>query len=300
MDWYKQYADYYLDPPMLDAGEDAEVLHLRAKGYSARTESGGFIPAGALPLITPKRPRQRAEKLVKVGLWKKVDGGFLIADWDEEQSELEALAARRRSDRDRKRAQRDRGRGQSAEKSRDSHVTEGGTRHGTNLGVREKSKSREEPNYSSSSAGADDGQLKAPAKPRKRTVPPRFEDFWAAYPRRVGKIAAEKAYAKALAAGATPDELIAGASFYAMEKKLSDPQYIKHPATWLNGGCWQDEPDPVYTPPVITGPSEAAAAMPRPFAEVRADQLAYGQPPDPLHELEFDPYPELDFGRIPE
>lgn len=143
----------------------------------------------------------------------------------------------------------------------------------------------------------------AASKRKPRTPPQRFDEFWKAYPRKVGKIAAERAYAKALTAGHDPALIIEGARFYAMERKLQDPQYTKHPATWLNAGCWQDEPDPAYTPPVITGPSEAASAMPRPFAEVRADQLAYGHTPDPgdtLRELEFEPYPDLDFGRIPE
>jgi len=304
MDWYKQHVGYYLEPEMIDAGEEAEILHLRAKSYSAQTGSHGYVPARALPMITPLRSRQRAERLVAVGLWLAVDGGYLIADWDEEQADLEALEARREADRDRKRAQRLReqrppqhhaqSRDDSAHPSRDCHVTGGVTGHGTDLSVREKSKRREEPNYSSSSAGADDGPSDPPKRRKTRTPPPRFDEFWAAYPRRVGKIHAEKAYAKAVAAGADHDQLIAAARFYAMEKKLTDPQYIKHPATWLNGGCWQDEPDPVYKPPVITGPSPAATAMPRPYAQVRADQLAYGSPrPD------ADPWPDLGFGRIP-
>ena len=28
-------------------------------------------------------------------------------------------------------------------------------------------------------------------------------------------------------------------------QEASDPKYSKHPATWLNGDCWEDEPDPV-------------------------------------------------------
>lgn len=147
---------------------------------------------------------------------------------------------------------------------------------------------------SSSSADADDGTTKPPKRSRTRTPPERFDEFWRVYPRRVGKIHAERAYAKALANGTSPDTLIAGAKFYAMEKKLADPQFVKHPATWLNGGCWQDEPDPAYKPPVIGAPSVAASAQPRPYAEVRAEQAGYSSP------LLADQWPELDTGRIPE
>ena len=34
---------------------------------------------------------------------------------------------------------------------------------------------------------------------------------------------------------------LAGAQRYAAERKDQDPKYTKHPATWLNGGCWEDE-----------------------------------------------------------
>jgi hypothetical protein len=68
-----------------------------------------------------------------------------------------------------------------------------------------------------------------------------FERFWAVYPRRVAKEAARKAFAKAVANGTAVETLIAGAQRYAAERKDQDPKYTKHPATWLNGGCWEDE-----------------------------------------------------------
>jgi hypothetical protein len=37
------------------------------------------------------------------------------------------------------------------------------------------------------------------------------------------------------------EALIAGAQRYAVERREQDPKYTKHPATWLNAGCWQDE-----------------------------------------------------------
>ena len=29
---------------------------------------------------------------------------------------------------------------------------------------------------------------------------------------------------------------------YAAQRDGEDPQFTKHPATWLNGKCWTDEP----------------------------------------------------------
>ena len=67
-----------------------------------------------------------------------------------------------------------------------------------------------------------------------------FERFWKAYPRRVGKKAAEKALAKALRE--TSIDAILGA-IARQTPSWTDPQFIPHPATWLNRGSWSDDPD---------------------------------------------------------
>ena len=71
-------------------------------------------------------------------------------------------------------------------------------------------------------------------------MPSRFDEFWAAYPRKVGKIAAEKAYRKAVKL-ASHDEIMDGVRRYLKAK----PAYADwcHPATWLCQGRWMDEPD---------------------------------------------------------
>lgn len=70
-----------------------------------------------------------------------------------------------------------------------------------------------------------------------------FDTFWAAYPRKTNKQAAEKAFLKL-----NPDETLMQTILNAIEKqKKSDQwtkdggQYIPHPGTWLNGRRWDDE-----------------------------------------------------------
>lgn len=71
---------------------------------------------------------------------------------------------------------------------------------------------------------------------------PTFDDFWAVYPRRKAKEAARRAWAKAVKR-VDPAVIVEGARRYAVECQGRDPKYVRHPATWLNGGCWEDEPD---------------------------------------------------------
>ena len=69
-----------------------------------------------------------------------------------------------------------------------------------------------------------------------------FEKFWSVYPRHEGKQNAVKAFAKL-----KPDEALLETMINAILKQKqsdqwSDPRYIPHPATWINGRRWEDEP----------------------------------------------------------
>lgn len=77
-------------------------------------------------------------------------------------------------------------------------------------------------------------------QPTTTRVDALFAGFWSVYPRRVAKKAAEKAWVKAVRS-ADANTIIAAAARYADQTKNSDPRFIKHPATWLNGGCWDDD-----------------------------------------------------------
>ena len=66
-----------------------------------------------------------------------------------------------------------------------------------------------------------------------------FDDAWAAYPRKVGKGAARKAWGKAVAK-VSPDVLSAKLAEYVDSLAGTDPRYTPHLATWLNGERWED------------------------------------------------------------
>ncbi|MEU5258963.1 HNH endonuclease [Amycolatopsis sp. NPDC021455] len=71
-----------------------------------------------------------------------------------------------------------------------------------------------------------------------------FEEFYAVYPRRVGKKAAYEKWKKAVREGADPTTITAGAKRYADERRGENPRFTKHPSTWLSQGCWDDDPAP--------------------------------------------------------
>lgn len=75
-----------------------------------------------------------------------------------------------------------------------------------------------------------------------RDCPPRFDDFWAAYPRRRDRRKAEKAFAAALKR-ADANTIIDGARRYANDPNRAE-QFTKYAEGWLNGDGWLDEPLP--------------------------------------------------------
>ena len=72
----------------------------------------------------------------------------------------------------------------------------------------------------------------------------KFETFWKCYPRRVAKGAARKAFEKAVKKASLETMLKAITEYVAKKPEKID---FKHPATWLNGECWDDEWEPQQT-----------------------------------------------------
>lgn len=71
-----------------------------------------------------------------------------------------------------------------------------------------------------------------------------FARFWEAYPNKAAKRTGEAAYSRALKRIAGPDPpavILAGVARAKLSRQWIDG-FVPHPATWLNGNCWEDEP----------------------------------------------------------
>jgi hypothetical protein len=109
---------------------------------------------------------------------------------------------------------------------RDSHG-KNGTSTGTGTGTLEE---KERPSVSPSVTGLS-------------KFPPGFDAFWDAYPRKIGKDAAIRAYAKRRFTveqrGVVLNAIATQRNSEAWTREAG--RFIPHPATWLNEGRWQDE-----------------------------------------------------------
>jgi hypothetical protein len=114
------------------------------------------------------------------------------------------------------------------------------------------SRTQRRPNHQQPS---DNQLLKDSSSPTAQTDEPTedlhleaFGAFWINYPKKKAREEARKAWIAAIKRGADPQHMVERAQAYAYERRGQDPKYTKYPATWLNKGCYDDEPDPQPAP----------------------------------------------------
>jgi hypothetical protein len=85
-------------------------------------------------------------------------------------------------------------------------------------------------------------KTRSPLSPRADQAP-EFIRFWQAYPRKVAKARAAKAWQKL-----APDQALVATMHEALAWQQEQPQWLKdegafipHPASWLNGRRWEDD-----------------------------------------------------------
>lgn len=103
----------------------------------------------------------------------------------------------------------------------------------------------------------------------KYTYSDRFEFFWKLYPkeRQIDKQRAYKAWCKYSVDDALAKEIYTGLEYWKNSEQWKDPQFIPHPATWLNNKRWE------VRPPVAKQKNKALAYSQKPISEQDFDAL---------------------------
>lgn len=184
---------------------------------------------------------------------------------------VEALEAGAARDADRRAKQAERKR--KSRLSKDNSVTVTGQSRGMDRTVTAVSCDPPSPNDGGDNSDSPEINLN-PVPPIVPPAPPKakamddgwpkdaFSVWYAVYPRKKSPDAAERAFTKVRRSKrVTWEVLLAATRRFAAQPH--DPKFTPHPATWLNSGSWNDEPD-----------SEAVASTRRPDAgRSAADQV---------------------------
>jgi hypothetical protein len=202
-----------------------------AGAWSSDHLKDGYVPLYVLDQVGADEVL--ADELVRVKLWTKTKTGYQFRNWAKWQQTREDVEGRRKAERDRKNAYREQKRAER-EKSgeRPAPVPPGHPRDkGGSPGHQALTQSPTQPIPINNTPSPPAGGAAA------------FAEWYMAYPRKVGKEAARKAYDRVVRKVA-PAVLLAAARKYSADPNLPEKQFIPHPATWLNQGRWEDEPLP--------------------------------------------------------
>jgi hypothetical protein len=239
-------AHYYKDDAVADAGEGAELLYVRGLAFCADVLSDGFISEIQLSRfvgVGMKSLQRRANRLVEVGLWSRVDGGYRVngwLKWNRSRDDITDLnkkdAARKGSDPEIPDPEPP-GNKSESERNPNGNESESESQSGVESERIPPSRAHSTPLHSTPRNSTPRNSNSNPASPKGSD----FDRFYAAYPRKVGRKDAERKWAKAIKDGADPDTVITGAERYARQRAGQDQKFTKHPATWLHQGCWMDE-----------------------------------------------------------
>ena len=96
----------------------------------------------------------------------------------------------------------------------------------------------------------------------ERETDPGFARFYSAYPRKVGKVEAEKAWkSQKILSPEDLDRVMTGLERWQQHEWVGkERQFIPHPATWLRGRRWNDDPSSGSGNGAIVAPGASNAA----------------------------------------
>ena len=123
MEWVKLYTTFHDHRKTVELDANAIALWTLCLSWSGAQEADGFIPRRiALRFLGGELGDEAAARLVRVGLWEEIDGGYRMRNWDERQDGADLVQARRAANRERQQRWRDR-RHASRNALRDASVT---------------------------------------------------------------------------------------------------------------------------------------------------------------------------------
>lgn len=253
--FFKMDVGYFRNPKimlLLEECRDAVFLHMAAIAYARQHLTDGVVPTRAVMrdvLLDPCGPHcgshcdpQCARMMLRInGLLEPVDDRRdRVHDYGKHNQTSSEVGARKAAAQEAANARWH----PKGNARRNANRIADGTAPGTADRNAEwnAEKRREEKNYA-------------------RAREARFEEFWNAYPRKVGKGQAEKAW-KTAVKDTDPDDILAGLRSQLPKLTQSETKFIPHPTTWLNGDRWEDQLTDTHGATGV-GRAEAFAGIPR-------------------------------------
>ena len=214
MDWFRMYGEMMDDPKIGTLDDAAFRTWVELLCTACKAEDGGNtrLTKDDIDWAFRRNASETLQKLLQRELVTVTETGeIVITSWEKRQKKSDSSTGRVREHR--AKAKLDKG---SQEDTKDETLQK---RKGNGL-----EKSREEKN-------------------KHTSLDAMFEEFWSAYPKKVSKAAALKAYRKIKPSESLQAEILAAVSRAktSVDWLKDDGQFIPYPASWLNAKRWEDE-----------------------------------------------------------
>ncbi len=232
MDWFRFYHEALDDPKvqMLDPRLFKAWVNLLCIAH----RNGGRIPTITATSFLLRMSETDCNDVIlalkNIGLLDDSDGTIEPHNWKGRQYQSDSSAARTRKYRHMQR-----------HSDRHSDVTPTVTVTPSETDTESETEA-ETDTETESETDTESEADKTPSRARRArsSYSTEFEEFWQAYPRRIGKAAAFKAFGRA--AAKTPvAEIMAGLGRFVDATMDTDMKFIPHPQTWLNQERWNDD-----------------------------------------------------------
>lgn len=214
MDWFRMYGEMMDDPKIGTLDDAAFRTWVELLCTACKAEDGGntHLTENDIDWAFRRNARETLQKLLQRDLVTVTETGeIVITSWEKRQKKSDSSTGRVRAHRQKAKQDKD-----LQEDSQDETLQK---RKGNGL-----EKRREEKNKDTS-------------------LDAMFDEFWTAYPKKVSKAAALKAYRKIKPSESLQAEILAAVSRAktSVDWSKDDGQFIPYPASWLNARRWEDE-----------------------------------------------------------
>ena len=214
--WFRMHSEMLNDPKVQTLPAETFRVWVNLLCVTNDSVSSTFHPVSCAFLLRMNEQEFEThfETLLKQGLFVQVGGEYQPSGWNKRQFKSDTSTERVRKHRAKKKECNDTG-----------NVT------------------------STVTVTPPDTDTDTDKKTNKKDVSPcaneqEFAQWWDHVPKRVGKTRAQESYSKAVASGVSHETLLVGIRKYAVSVSQTEAQYIKHPSSWLNQKCWEDDPPP--------------------------------------------------------
>lgn len=214
MDWFRMYGEMMDDPKIGTLDDAAFRTWVELLCTACKAEDGGntHLTENDIDWAFRRNAHETLQKLLQRDLVTVTETGeIVITSWEKRQKKSDSSTDRVRAHRQKAKQDKD-----PQEDPQDETLQK---RKGNGL-----EKRREEKNKDTS-------------------LDAMFEEFWTAYPKKVSKAAALKAYRKIKPSESLQAEILAAVSRAktSVDWSKDDGQFIPYPASWLNARRWEDE-----------------------------------------------------------